>query len=220
MSDRENNRRAKMLGVLIQDAREYAGYSVEECAAVINLTPEQFAQVEAGEQAVSLPELEALAIFLKVPMGHFWGTETLETTENPNFGQMIVLRHRVIGVLLRQLRLKAQASHQDLADALEVDTALIQSYESGRIPVPYLHLEQLCRALGAGVDQFIEPHGPLGRHEAVHKWNKQFDSMSLEMQDFLINPINIRYLETARKLSEMDVAKLRQVAENILDITF
>ncbi len=220
MSESENDRRAKKLGVLIQDARGYAGYSIAECAPVINFTPEQFTQLEQGNQPISLPELEALAIFLKVPMGHFWGTEALPSEDEPDFSQMITLRHRVVGVLLRQLRLQAKITHQELADALEVDTALIQSYESGRVPVPYLHLEQLCRAMGVDVDRFVERHGPLGRHEAERKLHKQFSEMSPDMQAFLINPVNIRYLETAKKLSEMDVAKLRQVAENILDITY
>lgn len=220
MSDRENSRRAKMLGLLIQDARTYAGRSADECAEAVGFTPEEFSQVEQGEQVISLPELEALAIFLKVPMGHFWGTDTLEKEEEPNFGRMIALRHRVIGVLLRQLRLKSQKTHQELAEALSLDEAVIRSYESGSTPVPYLRLEQLCQAMGAGVDQFVENHGPLGRHEAERKLHKQFNRMEPDMRAFLINPINIRYLETAKKLSEMDVEKLRQVAENILDITF
>lgn len=220
MSDRENNRRAKKLGVLIQDAREFAGQSIADCAAVVGISQEQFEQAEKGEYDISLPELEALAIFLDVPMGHFWGSETLAVEPEPDFAQMIALRHRVVGVILRQLRLQSQKTHEELADVLGVDVALIQSYESGQISVPYLHLEQLCRAMGAGVDQFVEQRGPLGRHEAEYKLHKQFNQMTPEMQAFLINPVNIRYLETAKKLSEMDVAKLRQVAENILDITF
>jgi transcriptional regulator with XRE-family HTH domain len=220
MSDRENSRRAKKLGELIQDAREFAGQSIDDCAAVVGISQEQFEQAEKGEYDISLPELEALAIFLGVPMGHFWGSETLTIEPEPDFSQMIALRHRVVGVILRQLRLQSRKTHEELADVLGVDVALIQSYESGRTSVPYLHLEQLCREMGAGVDQFVEQRGPLGRHEAEYKLHKQFNQMTPEMQAFLINPVNIRYLETAKKLSEMDVAKLRQVAENILDITF
>lgn len=220
MSDRDNSRRAKMLGVLIQDAREFSGRTMAECAEIVGITPEQFAQAEKGEYEISLPELEALAIFLGVPMGHFWGSETLQAEPDPDFSQMIALRHRVVGVILRQLRLQSHKTHQELADALGLDVSTIQSYESGRTAVPYLHLERLCRAMGAGVEQFVEQRGPLGRHEAEYRLHKQFNQMSPEMQAFLINPVNIRYLETAKKLSEMDVAKLRQVAENILDITF
>lgn len=220
MSDRENGRRAKILGILIQDAREFAGRTVAECAEVIGVSPEQFEQAEKGEYEISLPELEALAIFLDVPMGYFWGSESLEAEPEPDYSQMIALRHRVVGVILRQLRLQSQKTHQELADALGLDATTIQSYESGRTSVPYLHLEQLCRMMNADVEQFVERRGPLGRHEAAYKLHKQFSQMSPEMQAFLINPVNIRYLETAKKLSEMDVAKLRQVAENILDITF
>ena len=220
MSESDNSRRAKILGALIRDAREFAGHTVAECAEVVGITPEQFEQAEDGQYDISLPELEALAIFLGVPMGYFWGSETLEVEPEPDYNQMIALRHRVVGVILRQLRLQSQKSHQELADALGEDVATIQSYESGRTAVPYLHLEQLCRVMGVGVDQFAEQRGPLGRHEAEYKLHKQFHQMSPEMQAFLINPVNIRYLETAKKLSEMDVAKLRQVAENILDITF
>jgi transcriptional regulator with XRE-family HTH domain len=220
MSDRENNRRAKKLGELIQDAREFAGQTTGDCAAVVGVSQEQFEQAEKGEYDISLPELEALAIFLGVPMGHFWGSEKLTVEPEPDYAQMISLRHRVVGVILRQLRLQSRKTHEELAEVLGVDVDLIQSYESGRTSVPYLHLEQLCRAMGAGVDQFMEQRGPLGRHEAEYKLHKQFNQMTPEMQTFLINPVNIRYLETAKKLSEMDVAKLRQVAENILDITF
>jgi hypothetical protein len=44
--------------------------------------------------------------------------------------------------------------------------------------------------------------------------------MSPEMQAFLINPVNVSYLDTAKKLSEMDVEQLRQVAESLLEITY
>lgn len=220
MSENENSQRARMLGELIQNAREFAGCIVAECAEIVGITPEQFGQAEGGKYDISLPELEALAIFLGVPMGYFWGNETLRAEPEPDYSQLIALRHRVVGVILRQLRLQSQKTHKELADALGVDLTTIRAYESGQTAVPYLHLERLCRVMGAAIDQFVEQRGPLGRHEAEYKLHKQFNQMSPEMQSFLINPVNIRYLETAKKLSEMDVEKLRQVAENILDITF
>ena len=71
------------------------------------------------------------------------------------------------------------------------------------------------------MDLFLDDlRGPLGRHEAKQKLERQFNRMSPEMQEFLINPVNVAYLETAKKLSEMDVERLRQVAENILEITY
>jgi len=213
--------RAKILGGLIRDAREHAGHTPEECAQVLDVTPETFAQVESGEYPISLPELEALALFLEVPMGYFWGSEPLQATPEVDYQGLIELRHRVVGVLLNQQRLQAKKSHEELAEDLELDVELLKAYETGQKPIPYLHLEQICRYLGISVDLFLDDlRGPLGRHEAKQKLERQFNRMSPEMQEFLINPVNVAYLETAKKLSEMDVERLRQVAENILEITY
>jgi hypothetical protein len=40
------------------------------------------------------------------------------------------------------------------------------------------------------------------------------------MRDFVAEPINGAYLETAMHLSEMDAQRLRTIAESLLEITF
>lgn len=218
MTDRK---KAKLLGELVQKARTHARRTVEECAAVLNLDPETFSQAEAGEHDLSLPDLEALAIFLDVPMGYFWGTASLPAEPEVDYEGWITLRQRVIGVLLRQMRIQARKSPEELAAHLGIDAARIQAYEAGDEPVPYLHLEALCQYLDANTMDFMDDQrGPLGRHEARHKLDKIFAGMTPDMQQFMVNPVNRSYLETARRISEMDVERLRQVAENILEITY
>ncbi|RMG95768.1 MAG: transcriptional regulator [Chloroflexi bacterium] len=216
-----NTERAQKLGALIRQAREYARRDVSESAQVLGITPETYQKIETGEYPVSLPEIEALALFFKVPMGYFWGTEKLEEEQKVDYTNFVTLRHRVIGVLLRQLRLQARRSVADVAAELGVAESLINEYEAGLKPIPYLHLEKICAFLEIPVSYFVDDqHGPLGRHEAEQRLRKIFASLPPEMQAFLCNPTNVTYLETAKKLSEMDVQKLRQVAESILDITF
>ncbi|MCZ7671379.1 MAG: hypothetical protein M5U34_31725 [Chloroflexi bacterium] len=65
--------RAQILGNLIRDARLYAGKRHRECAQALTLTEEEYKQAEAGDYALSLPHLEVLALYLKVPMGYFLG---------------------------------------------------------------------------------------------------------------------------------------------------
>ena len=216
-----NAERAKMLGDLVQKAREHFGRTKKECAAVLGLKPAVYSQVESGEYPVSLPQLEAFALFLDIPMGYFWGSEPLKTDAEIDFTNLIELRHRVIGVLLSQQRLRNRQSLADTAEALGLDEDLLKSYEMGEQPIPYLHLEQICRQLDVSVNYFLDDlHGPLGRHEARQKLARQFNRMAPDMQAFLINPVNVSYLDTAKKLSEMDVAQLRQVAESLLEITY
>jgi transcriptional regulator with XRE-family HTH domain len=213
--------RAKILGVLIQDARMHAGRSVADCAQVLNISPEAFAQAERGEHVVSLPELEVLAMYLDVPMAHFWGSHTLGDNNAPNYENLLSLRHRIIGGLLRQVRLEAGRSVAELAEQIGVDEERIDAYEMGNEEIPFLQLEKLGRYLGVSIDYFLDKErGPLGRHEAAQKLKKRFNELPPEIQEFVVKPINISYLETAIRLSEMDVEKLRNIAAGILDITY
>jgi len=154
-------------------------------------------------------------------MGFFWGSDSLPQDPVVDFEDMIALRNRVIGVLLNQLRLRAHRSRKETAEEIEVTEAVIEAYELGETAVPYLHLEQLCRYLEGSLTLFMDDiHGPLARHETRQLLLKQFDRMTPEMRAFVTNPVNVSYMETARKLSQMDVRQLRQIAEDILEITF
>jgi transcriptional regulator with XRE-family HTH domain len=220
LSERERTR-AKILGVLLQDARRKAGRSVGECAEVLRISPEAMERAERGEQVVSLPDLEILAMFLKVPLAHFWGSQTISEEEKPDFAFMASLRQRMIGALLHQARLQANRTVQQLADEIKVDPARILDYEAGKEAVPLFQLERLGRFLGVSLGYFSDDqHGPLARHEAEQKMKQRFENLPANVKAFVVEPINLSYLETAMRLSEMDVRKLRSIAEGLLDITF
>jgi len=213
--------RAQILGNLIRDARLYAGQRHRDCAKVLSITEDNFKQAETGEYPITLPDLEVLSLFLDVPMGYFWGTDQLFKAKPINYKGMIDLRNRVIGAMLRQSRLQARETITTFAEILKVDEEDIEAYEAGSNPIPYLELEQLCRHLDLSINHFVDDqHGPLRRHEAEQRLQKIFDGLNVDMQTFLANPTNVSYLETAKTLSEMDVGRLRQVAESLLEITF
>jgi len=213
--------RAQILGNLIRDARLYAGQRYRDCAKVLSITEDNYKQAETGEYPITLPDLEVLSLFLNVPMGYFWGTDQLFKAKPINYKGMIDLRNRVIGAMLRQSRLQARETVATFSEILKVDEEVIQAYEAGSNPIPYLELEQLCRHLDLSINHFVDDqHGPLRRHEAEQRLQKIFDGLNVDMQTFLANPTNVSYLETAKTLSEMDVARLRQVAESLLEITF
>src|SRR5690606_16356552 len=66
--------RGKMIGVLLRDARLDAGRSLDDCARVLQVAPEDIEAWEFGDQVPSLPQLEILAYYLGVPVSHFWST--------------------------------------------------------------------------------------------------------------------------------------------------
>ncbi len=220
MNEQERDR-ARTLGALIRQARTHARRSVEECARILGLSPEEFAAAEAGEHVVSLPELEALAIYLDVPMAHFWGSYRLPQPEEPDYGVLLALRRKIVGGLLRQSRLDAGQSPEEVAEAAEITVEQLLAYEAGEQAVPYLLLEKLARQVGQSIDIFLDDtRGPLGRHEAANERQRRFQELPPDVQSFVIRPANINYLETAMRLSEMDVEKLRTIAATILEITY
>ncbi len=216
----QDTTRAKILGVLIQDARLHAGRSVEDCARVLQMDPEQFRQAEQGEYIVALPELEVLSMYLDVPMAHFWGSKTLGPAEEPDYAAVLTLRNRIVGALLYNAREQAGLSIEELAQRSDIDSEQLQVYEFGERPIPLLELEKLAKALNVSLDYFMDQErGPLARHERGHKMQQHFDELPPEVQAFVVEPVNIGYLETAMRLSKLDVHRLRRIAEGLLDIT-
>ena len=69
--------REKKLGLLIRDARMAERRSITECADAIGVKPGLFRAYEEGRRSPSLPELETLVYYLKLPITHFWGRETM-----------------------------------------------------------------------------------------------------------------------------------------------
>ena len=99
--------RARILGVLIRDAREAAELSQAECASRVGVAPEQLEQWELGQAMPSLPQLELLAFALNLPISHFWGTQTLQRRaeqKHIDAAEYTTLRGKLLGGLLRAAR--------------------------------------------------------------------------------------------------------------------
>ncbi len=213
--------RAKFLGNLIQEARDHAGAAPEDCAQALEIPIESYLQAEQGETPLNLPQLEVLAMYLGLPMVYFWGGEQLQSSPTVDYGQYMALRQRIVGVSLRQARIDAGWSTQKLADEAELTTEQIDAYETGEEPISYLRLELLADLLDASLNDFtVEAHGPLGRHELDVARRQQFGDLPEDVQAFVVEPGNLSYVQTAMRLSALDVDRLRGIAEGILDITF
>jgi transcriptional regulator with XRE-family HTH domain len=74
--------RSRILGVLIRDARLMKGLSEQQCAVELGVPIEYFEQWELGKRSPTLPQLEMLAYFIGVPVGHFWNTKTISATHD------------------------------------------------------------------------------------------------------------------------------------------
>jgi transcriptional regulator with XRE-family HTH domain len=214
--------RTKKIGILMTDARRIARQSEDACARIMNVDLAEYHEYETGQRMPSLPQLEVLAFFLDVPLDHFWGTKA--KSEEPQFSlntaALIPLRQKVIGITIRQLRQMANISLEEFAEKLEVDPVVMKQYELGDQPLSLPLLEQMLAYLNENISIVADRHGQIGKW---YKQQKTVDSVTTypdDIQDFVTKSINEPYLELARRLSEMDAAKLRAIAEGLLEITY
>ena len=215
--------RTKKLGVLIRDVRLSARRNLDECAKAIGVTKGVFRAYEEGRRAPSLPELEILVFYLKLPIDHFWGkasiSEEQPSAEPLDLPQLIELRQRMIGALLRQERNTASVSIKALTQETGIPTGRIKAYELGQRAIPVPELEALLTALGSRIENFFDQSGPIGEWMTDQKSVQQFLDLPKELQAFVCQPVNRPFIELAMKLSSMPTDKLRSVAEGLLDIT-
>lgn len=94
--------RARVLGILIRDARLAANVPPSIVAANVGVDEVTLQAWEFGEDMPTLPQLELLAFTLDVPVSHFFGTQMLpdDKKRTPDIAPSAyyALRDRVIGV--------------------------------------------------------------------------------------------------------------------------
>jgi len=214
--------RGKMVGVLLRNARVNAARSIEECARLLNVVPEQMEAWEFGDSVPSLPQLELLAYYLGVPVSHFWGAETLDTDRDKQVNaqaEYIALRNRMVGALLRQAREGASLSVADLSKASGLSEGQINSYELGEMPLPMHELTVLANAVKKNVSYFLESSSHVGEWLEIREEWKHFTELPEDVRRFAANPLNMGFIEIAIMLSKMPTDKLRRIGESMLDIT-
>ncbi len=215
--------RARITGVLIRDARVAKGYTVEQVADVMDIVTDELIDWEFGQASPSLPQLELLAYWLEVPVTHFIsGTQTLlqQLTQRAlDTAEYARIRHRMIGAELRGLRESAGFTLAYLAEQVQIPQETLQAYEYGQQPIPITDLTTLAQVLRINVNEFLEGTNRIGKFLQAQELQHTFQQMDPHVRQFVANPSSHPYIELAMKLAEMDTSKLRDIAENLLEIT-
>jgi len=214
--------RAKMMGVLLCDARTSAARTMEDCARLLHVSVEQIQGWEFGDDSPSLPQLELLAYYLDVPVSHFWGIQTATITRAGGEAiqpEYISLRNRMIGALLHQARDEMKLDLAQVSEQAGIAPNILESYELGDVPPPMPVLLTLADIYRKSVPYFLETSGQIGELLMMREAWKHFMSLPEDVRAFAANPLNVGFIHIAVLLSQMPADRLRQVGASILDIT-
>ena len=145
-----NEDRKTQIGQAITAQRELAEKTVVKTAALLGIPPDEYLQFERGEKSPSLPQLEALAYFFKVPFGsllEFQAVTGIPRVDLASITSLISLREKIISSLLKKSRLDKGFSVEDLAYQTQLTVDDINAYEIDQNPIPQPILENLCTVL-------------------------------------------------------------------------
>jgi len=210
--------RAKKLGVLIRNARQAAGRSKKECGQGIGVSSSTINSFENGVKSPSLPQLEMIALSLRVPIEYFW-IDPSEGTENLHIEHHISLRNLAIGKILNKTRTQLELSLKDIREKTGITPGRLKKYESGESSIQLSELEILCDVLNLRLIDIIASDNPVGEWVHEQKFISDFKNLPLETQEFISQPINQPYIDLATRLSTLSTEQLRAVAEGLLEIT-
>ncbi len=215
--------RKKIVGLKIRQARTEAGLTLKEVGQAVGLAATLVSEIEFGQRDATLPQLEVMALLFNVPVGYFWSEDPIEEA-GPNLPtiEAMALRHRIIGVLLRQARTEAGRSQDDLANLLGVPASRIAEFELGETEIPLSELETLANHLNVSIDYFIDqglPFDQANGHLTLDQLAR-FSELPVEIREFLANPANLLYINIAMRLSDLSAETLRSLAEGLLEVTY
>ncbi|NLF00493.1 MAG: helix-turn-helix transcriptional regulator [Anaerolineales bacterium] len=214
--------RNRIIGLTVRSKREQAGITKRQCAEALGVSTATITAFETGRRPISLPELEALAYLFDIPVQSLWGAKPEADAEKPPLAlpEVIALRQRIVGARLRQARIESEYSKEDLADMLGCSTNRIAAYEYGQQRIPLAELEVLADGIRRPLGYFLDHEGPLSQWERRMEAWQRFQELPNDVQEFVLRPSNVRYLEVAMRLASISAEELRAIAEGLLEITY
>ncbi len=222
MVDRKLTVRDRIIGVLLRDARRRARRSQAECADALGVSADTIDAYEQGRVPISLPELEVLGYVVGAPIHRFADPEPELSSgdgAHPGFRTVLTLRHRIVGALLRQARLEAGLTAEELARVLRCSPQRLSEYEGGKRPLPLSELELAAEHLSLPLERFLDSkRGTVGTWHRQKEIDRGFHGLPEDVQEFVAEEGNRGCLDVAVVLSQLPVTELRALAQGLLEI--
>ena len=212
----------KMLGLLMQNARQSIGLGDEETAKLLGISGATLSAYESGKEEAGISVLESLADICGVPVSYFWADNPLpQLNKTSNAPKTMALRRKMLGILLNQARAEADLSAEAVATAIGSTPDILAQYEKGQLDIPLSQLRALAAQYDVTLDDFVSEISTNGNgKKSTAATATDLKHFPPDVQKFLENPTNVLYIKLAMKLHTLSADTLRALAEGILEITY
>jgi len=217
--------KAKKFGVKLTALRQNNGLSIETLSLWTGIPVEKITKIERGEDSATLPEIEILAMKMGLIPENLISSESESIPSKTLDPQLSIryssLRDRMIALFLRKARTDQGKTLEDVSKKCTIDLEEMERIEEGQTSIPLPLLDCLCSEYELPMIALLSQHGESPDASSPHPNGDALGkTIPADLVEFIQNPANQPYLELAKRLSELDAAKLRGIAEGLLEITY
>ena len=204
----------------IKTIRMSLHFSIHDCAKLIGISQGSYLAFENGEQHLSLPDLEILALYFGLPLEAFFKDQykrlyQLTLLQDNIRPQYQLLRQKVIRTQLSLERQAAGFSLEELEEATGIPQEDLRNYEEESTPIPIDRLQKICQQLGKHLDNFFPDDRQLS--ETLHLQPAAFEREdaveALEDEDGL----DESFVQILSRLKEIPKSEQAEIARDILN---
>jgi len=215
----------KLLGTRLLTERESSEKTLARAAEQLGVSAKVIKNFESGQTSPSLPQLELLAELYRIPIQNLLNNEPIlpkkTSLSADKVADFLEIRNRIIAATIKQQRLAQKLTLKKLAAAVGINPGMLSKFESAAAAIPVPVLEGLCSQLNIPLKSLLSPLTAQTREiRTAASSDLNTSQLPDELRSFIQNPANLPYLELAKRLSGMDAAKLRAIAEDLLEITY
>jgi transcriptional regulator with XRE-family HTH domain len=168
-----------------------------------------------GDREVSLPELETLALYLRVPLSYFLNPESniQEELAPPQHPDKMKSMRALISERLKQARAAAGKSREECAQAAQIKPSTLSRYERGLADVPITELDRMAKFIGVDLFYFLQNESGAGSDLLDLE---KLARLPADIRAFVLTTENVPYLRLAQKFRDIPAEKLNELGEVFL----
>ena len=172
--------------------------SVDDCAAVLDVSEDEYRRFEEGETTLTLPEIVLLSLFLDVPTRMIFEENQRENLvssflDNSERSAFKTILHKIIRAKIVIEMNQRAVTMTDLYNATGIPLETLEMYKDGSLPLPIDHLCQISATLNIPKDTFFNQEWKITRETGLksdpEQWIPEYPEDEFSADSFDNHPL-------------------------------